>query len=78
MEITLASDQERPNLFAEIRVDGQPYADVIYDNAKEAYQLTIYPAQEGEWIVLDLAEFRKALLKAKDALVGRGFPNLRV
>jgi hypothetical protein len=40
MEIVLGSDQDRPNLFAELRVGGQPWAEVIYDSRKEAYILT--------------------------------------
>jgi hypothetical protein len=75
-EITIGSDQDRPHVFAEVRFDGNVIADVIYDVAKESYQVTIYSGPDDEWVSLDLAEFRRALLRAKEALVARGFPDL--
>lgn len=76
MEIVLASDQDRPNLFAELRVRGQPWAEVIYDAPREAYVVTVFVGDEQDWLTFDLAELRKALAEAKDALVGRGYPNI--
>jgi hypothetical protein len=87
MEIVIASDQERPNLFAELHVAGQAWAELIYDAQKEAYLLTVFPGEDGEWLTFDLAEVRKALVDAevrkalvdaKDALVARGYPDLRI
>ena len=77
MEIVIASDRERDNLFAELHVEGQPWAEVIFDNQKGAYVLTIF-AREDDWLVFDLAETRRLLLSAKDALVARGYPDLPV
>lgn len=77
-EILLASDQERPNLFAEVRIDGTVVADVVYDDGKESYRVTTYSGPGDEWISVDLAEFSRALLQAKAALVQRGFPDLPV
>lgn len=78
MEIIIASDQERDNLFAELRVNGQPWAEVIFNPQKEAYILTIFSGDEGQWLTFDLAEVRKALAEAKTALVARGYPDLKV
>ncbi|HET9292662.1 MAG TPA: hypothetical protein VLA95_07920 [Gemmatimonadales bacterium] len=78
MEIVLASDQDRPNLFAELRVDGQPWAEVIYDAQREAYILTVLIGEERDWLSFDVAEVRRALAAAKDALVKRGYPDLSV
>jgi hypothetical protein len=75
MEITIASDQQRPNVFAEIRIDGATYADIIYDGAKEAYVVTLYGSL-GDYPSFDLAEFRRALEGAKQALIERGFPDI--
>jgi FPC/CPF motif-containing protein YcgG len=75
MEIAIASDPERPNVFAEIREDHATYADVIYDAGKEAYLVTLYGAP-GDYPVFDLAKFRRALDDAKQALVERGFPDI--
>lgn len=77
-EITVASDQGRPHIFAEVRLDGNVIADVIYDDAKESYQVTTYSGPDDQWIGVDLAEFRIALMRAKEALVERGFPDLAV
>lgn len=78
IEITIASDQDRPHVFAEVRLDGDVVADVIYDAARESYQVTTFSGPDDGWVGVDLAEFRRALLRAKDALVERGFPDLTV
>lgn len=79
MEIVIASDQDRENLFAEIQVEGQPWLEVIYDEKKQAYMVTLFPPGDGEeWPVFDLAELRRALGDAKEALVQRGYPDLSV
>jgi hypothetical protein len=75
MEIVIASDQERPTVFAEIQKDGGTYADVIYSAEQDGYVLTLYGAPD-DYLSVDLAEFRKALDEAKAALVERGFPDL--
>ncbi len=79
MEIVIASDRESDDLFAEIQVDGQPWAEVRYDRAKEAYVVTLFPPEEGEQApVFDLVQLRRALFEAKDALVAKGYPDLKV
>ncbi len=78
IEILLGSDQERPHLFAELRTEGQAFADVIYDHAKEAYMVTLYPWEDGKWLTVDAAELRKTLERAKNLLVERGFPDITV
>lgn len=75
MDIVIASDQERPVVFAEIQKDGGTYADVIYSVEKEAYVLTLYGTPD-DYPSFDLAEFRRALDQAKAALVERGFPDI--
>jgi hypothetical protein len=75
MEIVIGSDQERDNLFAEIHVEGQPWAEVIFQDARNAYGLTIFPRDDGGWLAFDLAETRQLLLDAKNALVARGYPD---
>lgn len=78
IEIAIASDQERDYLFAELRVGGQPWGEIIFDRQKEAYILTIFSAENDQWPQLDLAEVRRALLEAKTALVDRGYPDLKI
>jgi hypothetical protein len=77
MEIIIGSDQDRPNVFVELRVRGQPWAELIFDNQKEAYILTVFTGEdEQDWLTFDLGEVRRALTEAKAALVERGYPNL--
>lgn len=78
MEIVIATDPERENLIAEVRDGTYAWADVRYNDRKEAYELTLYPPGDGELLVLDLTETRKALLAAKQALVARGYPDLQL
>jgi hypothetical protein len=75
VEIVIASDQHRPTVFAEIRINGGTYADVIYSGEKEAYLITLYGAPD-DYPSINLAEFRRALDQAKAALVERGFPDI--
>lgn len=78
MEIVTSTDPDRDNLVAEVRTGTYSWADVRYDDQKEAYELTLYPPGDDEWLVLDLTEARKGLLQAKQALVDRGYPDLQV
>lgn len=78
MDIVIGSDQERDRLFAELHVKGQPWAEVIFDETRGAYTLTVFLDRESDWLVLDLAETRRMLLKAKDELAQRGSPDLPV
>ena len=78
MEIVIASDQNRDNLFAEVHFNGQPWAEVIFDAEKGAYLVTIFSAEGDMWPSFDLSEVRRELLKARDALVARGYPSLPV
>ncbi|MGH9895870.1 MAG: hypothetical protein ACREA0_28565 [bacterium] len=55
MEIVIASDPDRDDLHAELQINGQPWAEVIYDKTKEAYVVTFVPPAEGEeWPAFDL------------------------
>ena len=77
IEIYLASDvDDRPVMFAEVRVNGDVIAEVIYDAARKSYQVTTYSGPDEGWTGVDLDEFRRALLSAKEALVERGFPDV--
>lgn len=76
MDIIIAGDRERENLFAEIHVDGQPWAEVIFDDATRTYALTIFAGDEPQWLTFDLARVQQALLAARDALVARGYPDV--
>lgn len=79
MEIVIASDPDRDDLHAEIQVNGQAWAEVIYDKTKEAYVVAIIPPGEGEdWPWFDLVELRRALAAAKTALVKKGYPDLKM
>jgi len=79
MEIVIASDPDRDDLHAEIQVNGQPWAEVMYDKTKEAYVVTMIPPSEGEeGPVFDLVELRRALAAAKEALVTKGYPDLKM
>jgi hypothetical protein len=79
VEIVIASHPERDDLHAEIQVNGQPWAEVVYDRTKEAYVVTMIPPGEGEeWPTFDLVELRRALAAAKKALVTKGYPDLKM
>ena len=78
MEIVIATDPERENLIAEVREGSYSWADVRYDDQKETYQLTFYPPNEAEYLVVDLTQALKGLIRAKDALVARGYPDLKI
>ena len=75
-EIVISTDPERDNLIAEAREGTYAWADVRYDDGKEAYELTLYPPSDDEWFVIDFTEARKALLAARDALVAKVYPNI--
>lgn len=51
---------------------------MIYDAQREAYILTVLIGEERDWLSFDVAEVRRALAAAKDALVKRGYPDLSV
>lgn len=76
MEIVVANDQHREDLFAEIHAGGQPWAEVIYDGGKEEYVVTLFPpGADEEWPVFGFVELVRALHAARDALVARGYPD---
>ena len=80
MEIVLASDQERPNLFAEVHHEGRVWAEVLFDDDRQRYRLTIFPPGSGpdpaEYMEFDFEEAVGGLRDALEALVLRGFPEL--
>ena len=79
MEILIADDPQRDNLYAEIQLDGRTWAEVIFDDEKKGYVLTIFAGDsEDEWFTFDLAQARKVLLDAKNVLVARGYPDVAV
>ena len=78
MEIVIATDPDRENLIAEVREGSYSWADVRYDDAKETYVLTLYPPEDGETLALDLTQALKGIFAAKEALVKRGYPDLRI
>jgi hypothetical protein len=73
MDIVIASDEERNNLFAEIRKDGQPWGEIILGEQSGIFELALYPPEENERMVVSLAEFEKALRDAKESLIERGY-----
>jgi hypothetical protein len=79
VDVVIASDRDRDDLFAEIQVNGQPWAEVSYDRAKEAYLVTFLPPErDEEWPEFDLVALHRALGKARDALVAKGYPDLKL
>ncbi len=78
MEIVVATCPDRENLIAEIVDQSYAWADVRYDDRKEAYEVTLYPPGDEDPVVFDLAEMRRMLVQAKEALVARGYPDLSV
>jgi hypothetical protein len=79
VEIVVASHPDRDDLHAEIQVNGQPWAEVVYDRTREAYVVTmIPPTEDEEWPAFDLVELGRALAAAKNALVTKGYPDLKM
>lgn len=74
-EIVVANDQERENLFAEVHIDRQPRMEVIFDDTRAAYMVTVFCGETNEWLEMPLAELFDALNQAKSALVARGYPD---
>jgi hypothetical protein len=77
MEIVIANDTERENLFAEVHAVGQAWAEVIYDDLKRCYVLTLFSerAPDRGWIALELDAALEALVRAKARLIERGYPE---
>ena len=77
MEIVIANDTERENLFAEVHAEGQVWAEVIYDDSKGRYVLTLFsqPQSDGSWRALELDAALDALIQAKARLIERGYPE---
>ena len=73
MNIVIASDQERDNLFAELRVDDQPWAEVILDKESGRFELTIFPSEESSELKFNLTDVEQALAEARIALEARGY-----
>ncbi|RMH12650.1 MAG: hypothetical protein D6701_13265 [Gemmatimonadetes bacterium] len=82
MEVILASDDRRPHVFAEIHHQGELWAELIYDDEKAGYRLTVLPhldqsGRPGEPFEVDLMEAAAGLRTALELLVDRGFPDPR-
>lgn len=76
MDIVIASDPEREDLFAEVHDDGQPCAEVIWDQGRRTYLVTLFVGDSPDaWPVVALKELQRALSKAKQALMDRGSPR---
>lgn len=78
IEMVIGSDVDRDTLYAELRYQGRPWAEVVYDREREAYVATFFEGPGGTRVAIDLREARQALLKARDALVSRGCPDVPV
>lgn len=82
MEIVIASDRERENLFAEVREAGATWAEVIYDDSRGGYALTIFPPvsepDPKDGFVFDFDEAVAGLREAKARLIERGFPRTSI
>jgi len=79
MEIWIASDQERPHVFAEVHDEGGVWAEVYYDSDQGKYLLTIFPPgscpDPSEFMCFDFDEAMAGLQRAQDVLIDRGFPG---
>ena len=56
MRLVVATDPTRDHVFVEIQNDGQPWAEVIFDEASGRYMLTVFGGAEGRWPVFGLSE----------------------
>jgi hypothetical protein len=78
IDMVIGSDVDRDTLYAELRYQGRPWAEVVYDREREAYVVTFYAGPAGTKVPIDVSEARQALLDARNALVSRGCPDVPV
>ena len=75
MDVWIAND-DRENLFAEIHYDNEDWAEVIYDDERGAFTLTIFKPRDGkDSYVFLLSDVQEALAKAKQRLIDAGYGN---
>jgi len=74
VEITIASDMERNELFAELSHEDEQWGEIIYDPGLGIYKLEIFPSQAGRTISLNLDEAIRSLQMAKERLQRMGYP----
>ncbi len=73
MEIVVASDQTREELFAEIHHEEEQWAEIIFDKASRFFIITIYSPMTGDHYIFNLTEMQQALDEAKARLVSLGY-----
>ena len=76
IEMVIGSDVDRDTMYAELRYQGRPWAEVVYDKERGGYVATFYEGPGGTRMAIDLREARQALLDARNALVSRGYPDV--
>lgn len=73
MDVAIASDQERENLFAEIRQGDMVWDEIILGVDSGRFELTVFPSSDGDTIQAPLDEVLQALSEARAALEARGY-----
>ena len=76
MEIIIASDMEREELFAEIYFKDVQWAEVIFDQQKGYFQIEVFPPKDGGSWVFGLSEMQEALVEAKKRLINLGYSEV--
>jgi hypothetical protein len=73
MEIIIASDQEREELFAELYHEEEQWAEIIYDQVQHHFTIQIYAPLSAEKYTFKLTEMQKTLDDAKARLTSLGY-----
>jgi hypothetical protein len=73
MRVTIADDQEREELFAEIHYDDFQWAELIFEPKSRRFLLTVFPPTDREQWTFTLREAEQAIGEARAALEARGY-----
>ena len=73
--VTVASDNEREDLFAEICYGDQQWAEVIANSARGGFTIEIFAPEGAASYRFPLDTFQRAIEEARARLVALGYPE---
>ncbi len=75
IEIVVGSEVDRDLLYAEIKCNGEVWAEVFYTRERKSYVVAFFGRPNNDPIEVNLADARRALVDARNALVKQGAPD---